>query len=104
MGRAEAGMLNIEVIYSPRAGEFDTVQLRLPQGARVRDALLESGLLARHAQIDLALHKVGVWGKWRGLDDALRDADRVEIYRPLDVDPKEARRRRQREASGIPKR
>lgn len=97
-------MLNIEVIYSPRAGEFDTVQLRLPQGARVRDALLGSGLLARHAQIDLALHKVGVWGKWRGLDEPLRDADRVEIYRPLAIDPKEARRRRQREATGTPKR
>ena len=97
-------MLNVEVIYSPRAGEFDAVRLCLPQGARIRDALLQSGLLARHAHIDLERHKVGVWGKWRGLDEPLRDADRVEIYRPLIVDPKEARRRRQREATCTPKR
>lgn len=97
-------MLTIEVIYSPRAGEFESVQLSLQTGACVRDALLQSGLLARHAQIDLGRHKVGVWGRWRGLDDLLRDRDRVEIYRPLRVDPKEARRRRQRDATCSPKR
>lgn len=97
-------MLNVEVIYSPRAGEFDAVQLSLPQGACVRDALLQSGLLARHPQIDLERHKVGVWGKWRGLDEPVRDRDRVEIYRPLVVDPKEARRRRQRDATCSPRR
>lgn len=97
-------MLSIEVIYSPRAGEFDSVQLTLQPGACVRDAVLQSGLLARYAQVDLERHKVGVWGKWRGLDDLLRDRDRVEIYRPLVVDPKEARRRRQREATCTPKR
>jgi putative ubiquitin-RnfH superfamily antitoxin RatB of RatAB toxin-antitoxin module len=37
---------------------------------------------------------VGVWGKLRALDETLRDRDRVEIYRPLLVDPKEARRQR----------
>ncbi|MEQ1803965.1 MAG: RnfH family protein [Burkholderiaceae bacterium] len=97
-------MLNVEVIYSPRAGEFDTVQLSLQPGACVRDALLQSGLLARHAQVDLERDKVGVWGKWLGLDEPLRDRDRVEIYRPLAVDPKEARRRRQRNATCSPKR
>ncbi len=98
MGRVDSGMLSVEVIYSPLAREFESVQLRLQPGARVRDALQQSGLLARHASIDLAQHKVGVWGRWRGLDEPLRDGDRLEIYRPLVVDPKEARRRRQRDA------
>ncbi len=97
-------MLNVEVIYSPRAGEFDTVRLCLQPGACVRDALLQSGLLARHAQIDLERDKVGVWGKVCTLDQLLRDRDRVEVYRPLRFDPKEARRKRQREATCSPKR
>jgi len=104
MDRVEVGALQVVVIYSPRAREFDTVRVSLPVGARVRDALQQSGLLERHSQIDLERHKVGVWGKWRGLDEPLRDRDRVEIYRPLAVDPKEARRRRQREATCSPKR
>ncbi len=105
MDRVEGeALLRVEVIYSPRAAEFDSVQLGLPAGATVRDALRESGLLERHAQIDLARDKVGVWGKWRALDHALRDLDRVEVYRPLAIDPKEARRKRQRDANCSPKR
>ena len=95
MDRADDQALTIEVIYSPRAGEFDSVHVSLAPGACVRDAVLQSGLLARHPELDLQRHKVGVWGKWRALDERLRVADRVEIYRPLSVDPKEARRRRQ---------
>ncbi|MFZ2648797.1 MAG: RnfH family protein [Burkholderiaceae bacterium] len=101
MGPGRAGLspsqgrlLSIEVIYSPSAAQFDSVRLSLPMGACVRDALRMSGLLERHHGIDLERMKVGVWGKWAGLDQGLRDLDRVEIYRPLSVDPKEARRRR----------
>ncbi len=104
MDRADAGVLKVEVIYSPRAGEFDVVQLRLPAGACVGDALRQSGLLARHPQIDLERHKVGIWGKWKGLEEPVRDLDRVEVYRPLLVEPMEARRRRQRQATCSPKR
>ena len=101
MDRADDQALTIEVIYSPRAGEFDSVHVSLAPGACVRDAVLQSGLLARHPEIDLQRHKVGVWGKCRGLDETLRIADRVEIYRPLSVDPKEARRRRQMGQKGM---
>jgi uncharacterized protein len=100
MDRADESMLTVQVVYSPRAGEVEQVEVTLPQGSRVRDALLASGMLARHAAIDLARNKLGIWGKWRGLDDPLRDQDRVEIYRPLLIDPMEARRRRQRRQRG----
>jgi uncharacterized protein len=99
MDRAEPAWLRVEVIYSPRAGEFDMSELRLAPGACVRDAVLQSGLLQRHSQIDLERGKVGVWGQWRELSDPLRDLDRVEVYRPLTVEPMEARRRRQRAAA-----
>lgn len=97
MGPADSvQMLAVCVAYSPRPGQVDEVKLVLQPGATVRDALNQSQLLQRHSEIDAALPRIGIWGKLRGLDDALRDQDRVEIYRPLRVDPKEARRLRYR--------
>ena len=94
MGPAEAPSLAVEVIYCPGPDEVDAVQLRLPLGATVHDALRLSGVLTRHPAIDLAQRRLGIWGKLIGLETPLCDQDRVEIYRPLLVDPKEARRQR----------
>ncbi len=91
MARAE--WLRVEVTYCPGPGVADSVALQLPAGAVLADALQASGLLGRHALApDTVL--VGVWCKLRELSTPLRDRDRVEIYRPLIVDPKEARRQR----------
>ena len=89
--------MRIEIVYCPRPGVTDSVALELPAGALLRDALQASGLLARHALMPEAL-RLGIWSKPRELDAALRDQDRVEIYRPLTVDPKEARRLRYKRA------
>jgi uncharacterized protein len=89
------GTLRVEVIYAVR-DSAEAVSLEVPTGATVRDAVMASGILERHPEIDLLRQKCGVFGKSRPLDAALRDGDRVEIYRPLAVDPKEARRRRAR--------
>ena len=99
MGRAE--VLSVTVVCSPRAGAVDEVLLSLPEGATVADALRESGMAARHETEKLA---VGVWGVLAALSDQLRDRDRVELYRPLQVDPKEARRLRQQKQRGQLKR
>ncbi len=97
MAPGDAGTtLRISVAYSPRAGEVDEVNLRLDPGATVADALRESGLQARHPGLALEALPVGIWGAFCNRGDALRDRDRVELYRPLRVDPKEARRQRQR--------
>ena len=93
MGHAD---LRISVAYSPCAGELDLVEISLPAGATVRLALSRSGLLDRHPDLIAADCKTGVWGQLRSLNDLLRDRDRVEVYRPLQVDPKEARRLRYR--------
>jgi uncharacterized protein len=88
------GVLQVEVAYSPRPREVDRVCLHLPEGSTVADALRRSGLLEKHGLLlDDALD-VGVWMKRKPLDTPLRVNDRVEIYRPLQVDPKEARRQR----------
>jgi putative ubiquitin-RnfH superfamily antitoxin RatB of RatAB toxin-antitoxin module len=62
----------------------------------VRDAITRSGVLSDFPEIDLDSAAVGIFGERANLDDALEENDRVEIYRPLTVDPKEARRRRAR--------
>ena len=99
MGSAET--LRVEVAYcpSPGPGVTDRVALTLPAGAVVADALLGSGLLARHG---LALEGLvfGVWSRRCEATTPLRDRDRVEVYRPLRVDPKEARRLRYKRQRG----
>ncbi|GIX25266.1 MULTISPECIES: RnfH family protein [Caldimonas] len=95
MGHVE---MKVEVVYAPAPHCVDRVSLDLPEGATVRHALQASGILQRHqGLLDAGGHRVGIWGRLAGLDDALRERDRVEIYRPLKVDPKEARRLRYRQ-------
>ena len=94
MARAEFAELRIEVVYCPSADGIDRVELELPAGATLLEALQRSGLLERHAGVDLAQQRVGVWGRARRLDEVLHDGDRVELYRALQVDPKQARRLR----------
>ena len=93
---ASAEPLSVSVAYSPRAGTVDEATLQLPPGATLIDALRASGLLQRHPEIDLAVLRTGIWGRAKPHDTPLRERDRVEVYRGLVVDPKEARRQRYR--------
>jgi putative ubiquitin-RnfH superfamily antitoxin RatB of RatAB toxin-antitoxin module len=63
-------------------------------GATLEDAIRGSGILEQYPDIDLAVNKVGVFGKLGKLGDVLHAGDRVEIYRPLIADPKQVRRQR----------
>lgn len=84
----------VTVVSSPSAGAVQQVELQLPVGASVRDALVRSGLWTSP---DAGPPRVGVWGRLRALEHPLRDRDRVELYRPLQIDPKDARRLRHRQ-------
>ena len=88
--------MKVQVSYSPAPRQVDKIQLELPPGSRVADALRLSGLLERHGLGAADALNVGIWGKARPLDTPVREADRIEIYRGLKVDPKEARRQRYR--------
>ncbi|MEW6342095.1 MAG: RnfH family protein [Paraburkholderia sp.] len=88
-----SAMLSIEVCYA-LPHEQALIPVELPEGATLQQALDASGILERYPQIDLTQQKVGVFGKLKPLDTVLADHDRVEIYRPLIVDPKAARQRR----------
>jgi len=85
--------LSVEVVYALPLDE-DAVTLSLAAGATAGQAVRASGVLERHPEIDLRHHPIGIHGRVASAGTLLRDGDRVEIYRPLALDPKEARRRR----------
>jgi putative ubiquitin-RnfH superfamily antitoxin RatB of RatAB toxin-antitoxin module len=91
-----ATLMKVQVSYSPRPREVECVELELPAGSRLADALLASGLIELHRMGPIEGLQVGVWGRAATLEAPLREADRVEVYRGLQVDPKEARRQRYR--------
>ena len=85
--------MKVEVVYAlPEA--VDAVSVSLPAGASLRDAVLASGLLERHAGIRLEKQAFGIFGRRALLETRLTEGDRVEVYRALALDPKEARRQR----------
>ncbi len=85
------GRLSIEVVYATRELQ-DIVKLTLEPGSRAIDALHLSGLQERHPGIDTLNPALGIFGNRVPIDTLLKDGDRVEVYRPLCVDPKEVRR------------
>lgn len=94
-------MVSIEVVYSPQAGEVMTVRMSLPSPLTVQAALGASGLWPATGSVgqvgaSTSVLGVGVWGRLVGPSHLLCDGDRLEIYRPLTADPKEARRQRYR--------
>ena len=98
MARADAdggvATIRVELARSPRAGEVERIELTLAAGATVGDALAACGWSPGGGL------RVAVWGRRLPRDGfgatPLADRDRVELLRPLAVDPMEARRRRER--------
>lgn len=77
--------MRVEVVLA-FPDRVEHVRVELPAGATAGDAVAAAGFSEAHA--------IGIFGKRVKLDHPLREGDRVEIYRPLAIDPKEARRRR----------
>ncbi len=88
-----ASRLPVETIYinPPRQS---ILNLYLSAGTTIREAIIQSGMLEQYDEIDLEVNKVGVYGELKDLDTLVEAGDRIEIYRPLKADPKEARRQR----------
>ena len=86
-----AMILNVSVAYAGPEW-FGEVALGMPTGASARDAIAASGIERHIKYFSIDAVVCGVWGKVRSADYVLREGDRVEIYRPLQADPKDARR------------
>lgn len=94
--------MRVEVIYAtPR--HQDVREVTLEAGATVRDALAASRMATDHPETAGLPAGVGIWGRKAELEQRLRDGDRVEIYRPLTADPKDARRMRAQKAEKLAK-
>jgi len=90
-GAAEA--LQVYVVYATAQQEF-IQPMRVAAGTTIGQAIEGSGVLARFPDINLVTQPVGIYGKKKTLDTALRERDRIEIYRALVADPKDSRRKR----------
>lgn len=83
--------ITVEVVYAkPEVQRVMVVEIK--QGSSMEMAIQASGVLAIFPEIDLTKHKIGVFSKSRLLSDTVDAGDRIEIYRPLTIDPMEARR------------
>lgn len=94
MAKPEECSLDIVLVYSPAPRQVREWPLTLPPGSTVAQALESSGVLAAFPDLAQGKLTVGIWGRKATLKQALKTADRVEIYRALRVDPKTARRER----------
>lgn len=86
--------LRVIVMYSPAPRQVREIQVEVPAGATVLQALVASGLLQEFPELDAHESAAGVWGRKADPGQAVCDGDRIELYRPLVVDPKFARRER----------
>lgn len=89
----ETSQVAVSVVCAEPERAFN-VDLILPDGATVADAIAQSGIREAWPDLEIRADRIGIFARKASLDMMLRDGDRVEIYRPLKIDPKEARRLR----------
>jgi putative ubiquitin-RnfH superfamily antitoxin RatB of RatAB toxin-antitoxin module len=86
-------MISVEVVFAlPTTATCLT--LKVEQGTTAQQAVIQSGILTKCPEINPETLTLGVWNRTCKLEQKLKAGDRVEIYRPLIADPKDARRKR----------
>ncbi|MFP8778029.1 RnfH family protein [Hydrogenophaga sp. RWCD_12] len=86
--------MRVTLVHSPAPREANELELALPEGASVREALERAGWQDQLQGLAAEQLTAGIWGRKTTADAELREGDRLEIYRGLRVDPKVARRER----------
>ncbi len=87
-------LITVTVVYSPEPRKIVEKTLEIPTGSTVLKALQLAEMAELVIEVVETGHTVGIWGKKTSPSHVLHDLDRIEIYRPLKVDPKVARRER----------
>jgi putative ubiquitin-RnfH superfamily antitoxin RatB of RatAB toxin-antitoxin module len=90
---AQDKQINIEIAYAS-LDKQQIISIEVEQGCSIETAIDRSGILELFPEIDLMKQKVGIFSEIKKLTDGVKEGDRIEIYRPLLLDPKEARRKR----------
>lgn len=88
-----AAILCVEVAYALPERQV-LISVQLPAGSTAAAAIEASGVLAMFPEIDLAVNRIGIFSKPCAPTHLLEEGDRVEIYRSLQADPKDARRQK----------
>ena len=88
---ADQNTIEVEVVYA-LAERQALIAVVIPSGTTVGEAVNQSGIAEQFPGHDLSACTLGIWGCPADSEQALQDGDRVEIYRPLLIDPREARR------------
>lgn len=91
---ASEHLIQITLVCSPQPRIVREIVMAVADGTTVHQALMRSELLAEYPELVVNGAQVGIWGRLVDQTQTLRDQDRIEIYRPLTVDPKVARRER----------
>lgn len=91
---APAATVAVQVCHAASPQQITLIALEVAAGATVEQAIHQSGLLEQVMELDLAACRVGIWGKLKLFETVVKVGDRIEVYRPLIADPKDARRRR----------
>ncbi len=84
--------MNVGVVYA-KATKQIWLQLDVPEGSTVQQAIEISGLLHQFPEIDLSKQEVGIFGKMTKLNSIVKEGQRIEIYRPITADPETVERR-----------
>ncbi len=87
----------VEVVYA-LPDRQTLLEVSVDAGVSVQDVIDASGIMEQFEGIDLKTNRVGIWNRTCKLRDVPKNGDRIEIYRPLIADPKEARRVRAEKA------
>ncbi len=95
-----ARLLEVEVVYAGIERQ-SLISLIIEEGVSVEQAIKQSGILTQYPEIDLNVNKVGIFSKKVELYSKLKAGDRIEIYRSLLMDPKQARILRVRQEAGL---
>ena len=89
----ESELIEIEVAYALPENQILEC-LKVPHGTTVAQSVQLSGICNKFSEIQPDSKNLGIFGKVVKPETILRNHDRVEIYRPIIVDPKEKRRKR----------
>jgi putative ubiquitin-RnfH superfamily antitoxin RatB of RatAB toxin-antitoxin module len=85
--------MNVGVCYAQSDRQL-WMRLEVPDNSTIKETINLSGVLKLYPEINLSSQKVGIFGKIAALDTAVKDGDRVEIYRQITADPQMVQRRR----------
>jgi uncharacterized protein len=86
-------LIKVQIAYANPEKQL-VLKIEINSPCTIKQAILHSNMLAHFPEIDLPTQAVGIWGRRATLDTHCADGDRIEIYRPLVIDPKQARKKR----------